>query len=204
MLILYSLLLILFWLIVPTMLSALCRPPKAIGREGFAALMAIAFWLVLAYFRLPVTVLPHLAAGESVLFLLAISIAAYVYIFVGALQRPPKGYQPSRFGGDFLALAVLSPLDEELLFRGLLFALALPALGPFLTVLYSAALFALSHEAGALGGMRRSLAERLSDLAFGIVVGCLYAVTGTILAPVLAHMLVNGVHAYTRPAGSLA
>ncbi|MDA8346706.1 MAG: CPBP family intramembrane metalloprotease [Thermaerobacter sp.] len=198
MLVLYSLLLILFWLLVPTLLATLIRPPRPLGRDGFAALIAIAFWVLIALLHLPIHLAPHPMRSHWILVLLLLSLASYVYLFVRGLRMPPNGYRPAGLRGDFLSMAVLSPLDEELLFRGLLFALALPALGPFFTIVYTSILFLLAHEAGRLGGLRRSRQESLADLVFGLLAGALYAWTGTIAAPVLAHVLVNAWYAYTR------
>ncbi len=199
MLVLYSVLLIVFWLLVPTLLASFIRPQRPLGREGFAALIAIAFWLILAAIRLPIRLHAQPWHSPWLLILLIVALFVYAFGFMRGLARPPQGYRPAGLRGDFLTIGILSPIDEELLFRGILFSLALPALGPFLSVVYTAVLFLLAHEAGRLGGLRRSRQELVADLAFGILAGGLYVWTGTILAPILAHILVNGWYAYTRP-----
>lgn len=201
MLVLYSLLAIIGWLVLPTLIASLWQPPRQLGRDGFAALIAIAFWLILAWLWLPI----HLSArpwhSPWLLALLLVALVVYAALFVVGLEKPPPGYRPSAFGGDFLALGLLAPIDEELLFRGILFAIALPSFGPFLSVLYSALLFTLAHEVARIGGLRRSARETLLDLSFGLVAGALYVWTGTILAPIAAHIAVNAWHAYSRPLG---
>ena len=198
MLIVYSALLLLFWLLAPTLLATLVHPPRRLGRDGFAALIAIAFWALLAL-RVPIHLAPQPLRSPWILALLLASLAAYAYLFVRGLHKAPPGHRPAGVRGDFLSLAMLSPIDEELLFRGLLFALALPALGAFLSAVYTALLFLLAHEAVRIAGLHRSRQEALADLTFGLLAAALYAWSGTILLPVLLHVLVNAFHAYPRP-----
>ncbi len=199
MLVLYSVLLVISWLVIPTLIATLARPPRLLGRDGFAALIGIAFWILLSLTWLPIHLGSRPWHSPWLLGLLWTALAVYAFVFVRGLEKPPAGYRPSGFGGDFLAHGILAPIDEELLFRGILFALALPSFGPFPSVLFTSVLFTLAHEAARLGGLRRSVRETLADLSFGLVAGGIYVWTGTILAPIAAHVLVNAWHAYSRP-----
>ncbi len=199
---LLSILLLAYWLLAPTLLSALLPPAGRLGRDGTAVLIALASWVVLALW-LPLRIWPPRpeppAFGLSILIGLA---ALYLAVFAtGIVRRDEADDGPP--DGAALTVAVLSPLSEELLFRGFLLSLALPPLGGYGAVAFSAVLFLGVHEFGRIGGARRSPRETLADLLFGLVAGMLVLITGTILAPLALHILVNGLYAYgRRPAGS--
>jgi membrane protease YdiL (CAAX protease family) len=78
--------------------------------------------------------------------------------------------------------AVLVPVAEEILFRGVLFSALRRRSGPVPAVLISSAVFGLCHA---------------PDLVFpgllGVAFAILYHRTGSLWAPIGAHMLVNGV-----------
>jgi len=82
-------------------------------------------------------------------------------------------------GGEILALALLSGCGEEALFR----------LGAQPTLGYVAAsvVFGLAH----IGPSRRYLPWTAWALAMGFALGAIFAATGSILGPVLAHVLIN-------------
>lgn len=81
-----------------------------------------------------------------------------------------------------LALAALSGVAEEALFRG--------ALQPQVGLVPASLLFALAHLAP-----RRDLAPWcLFSFAAGLLFGLLYEATGNLVAPVLAHAFVNAVN----------
>ena len=84
--------------------------------------------------------------------------------------------------GRAFALAAASGLGEELLFRG--------ALQPRVGWLAATLLFAAAHFVPTL--KLRSWA--LFALAAGALFGALFALTGDLLAPALAHALVNGLN----------
>ena len=83
---------------------------------------------------------------------------------------------------EILLLAGLSGLGEELLFRGLLV--------PWLGVLPAAALFGLAHQ---IRGPSRWVWVGWAS-AVGLGLGALFAATGSLLGPFLAHALVNAVN----------
>lgn len=83
----------------------------------------------------------------------------------------------------FLAIVILSPIVEELLFRGVIltklnsdYNFTIP-----LAILISSILFGLCHSFGGI----------LSAFVFGICMSILYLKTKNILVPILAHMLNN-------------
>jgi len=90
-------------------------------------------------------------------------------------------------GGRILLIAALSSLGEELLFRGLLM--------PWLGLLPSAVLFGLAHQ---VPGRSRWVWVGWAT-AVGLGLGAIFALTGSLVGPLLAHALVNAVNlAYLR------
>ena len=83
---------------------------------------------------------------------------------------------------DCLVLAALSGIAEEALFRG--------ALQPQVGLGWASVLFALAH----LVPRRELLPWSAFALAAGLLLGGLYAVTGNLVAPVVAHVAVNAVN----------
>jgi len=81
--------------------------------------------------------------------------------------------------GQILLVAGLSSLGEELLFRGLL----VPVLG----VALSAALFGLVHQ---MRGPSRWVWAAWA-MVVGLMLGAIFAMTGSLVGPLLAHALVN-------------
>jgi membrane protease YdiL (CAAX protease family) len=83
---------------------------------------------------------------------------------------------------ECIALALLSGVAEESFFRG--------ALQPQVGLLAASTLFALAHFAP-----RRDLWPwTLCSFAAGLALGGLFAWTGNLVAPVVAHALVNAVN----------
>jgi uncharacterized protein len=84
--------------------------------------------------------------------------------------------------GQILMLAGLSSLGEELLFRGLL----VPTLG----VVLSALLFGLAHQ---IKGSSRWVWTGWAT-AVGLMLGAIFALTGSLVGPLLAHAIINAVN----------
>ncbi|AUX25958.1 hypothetical protein SOCEGT47_065110 [Sorangium cellulosum] len=84
--------------------------------------------------------------------------------------------------GQILLLAGLSSLGEELLFRGLL--------TPLLGVLPSGILFGLAHQ---MRGPSRWVWVGWA-MGVGVGLGALFAATGSLVGPLLAHAVVNAVN----------
>jgi membrane protease YdiL (CAAX protease family) len=76
-------------------------------------------------------------------------------------------------------LALSSGIAEEALFRG--------ALQPVVGLVWASLLFALAH----LVPRRELLPWSLFSLAAGFLLGGLYAATGNLVAPIVAHVVVN-------------
>jgi membrane protease YdiL (CAAX protease family) len=90
---------------------------------------------------------------------------------------------------DCVLLALASGVAEEAFFRG--------ALQPRIGLVAASLLFGLAHFAP-----RRDLAPwTVFSIAAGFVLGGLFAVTGNLLAPIVAHAAINAVNirALTRP-----
>jgi uncharacterized protein len=83
-------------------------------------------------------------------------------------------------------IALMSSLAEELVFRGLL----MPWLGGW-GVLLQAILFGLVHAQ--LSGPSRWVWVAWAS-AVGLVLGSMFALTGSLLGPLLAHALINGMN----------
>lgn len=89
--------------------------------------------------------------------------------------------------GHILMLAGLSSLGEELLFRGLF----TPAIG----VVLSAMLFGLAHQ---IAGPSRWVWVGWASVV-GVGLGAVFAATGSLVGPLLAHAVINSVNlAYLR------
>jgi hypothetical protein len=81
--------------------------------------------------------------------------------------------------GQILLVAGLSSLGEELLFRGLL--------TPTVGVIISAALFGLAHQ---MKGPLRWVWAAWA-MGVGLLLGAIFALTGSLVGPLLTHALVN-------------
>jgi membrane protease YdiL (CAAX protease family) len=85
-------------------------------------------------------------------------------------------------GWHVVALAVLSSLGEELVFRALL--------QPWLGLVLTSALFGLAHQ---MRGPSRWYWVGWAALA-GLVLGALFEATGSLAGPLAAHAIVNGLN----------
>ncbi len=84
--------------------------------------------------------------------------------------------------GQILILAGLSSLGEEILFRGLL--------TPFLGVIGSSILFGVLHQ---VRGPARWVWISWATVV-GLILGAIFAATGSLVGPLLAHAVVNAVN----------
>ena len=84
--------------------------------------------------------------------------------------------------GQILLIAGLSSLGEELLFRGLLI--------PWITVVPAAILFGLAHQ---MKGPSRWVWAGWATVV-GLGLGAIFALTGSLVGPLLAHAVVNAVN----------
>jgi membrane protease YdiL (CAAX protease family) len=87
----------------------------------------------------------------------------------------------------FLSLVIVAPVAEELIFRGYLFGKLRKYAAVWVSVILSAALFAVAH-------LQFNVA--LDTFALGIVLALLRVTTGSIWASIALHALKNGVAYY--------
>lgn len=85
------------------------------------------------------------------------------------------------------AIALAAALGEELLFRGAVLPTLVPHVGLAGAVLLSALIFGMLH----VPRIRALWSWTLTAFVMGLVFGGLYAFTGEVLAPVVAHALIN-------------
>jgi hypothetical protein len=83
-----------------------------------------------------------------------------------------------------LAIVLLAPIAEELFFRGVVFNAFLRERGPRLAYIGSAALFAVIHL---------SIVALLPIFLLGLALAWVYDRTGSLLAPIVMHAVVNGI-----------
>jgi membrane protease YdiL (CAAX protease family) len=84
----------------------------------------------------------------------------------------------------FRALSVTAGVCEEILFRGFLMALLLPFTGTLGAVVISSVLFGLGHAyQGVVGIVKTGIV--------GLVMAGIYVLTGSLLAPIIVHALVD-------------
>ncbi|MFO7180239.1 MAG: CPBP family intramembrane glutamic endopeptidase [Pseudomonadota bacterium] len=96
------------------------------------------------------------------------------------LARALRPFARDLSGLGIIVVAVLSSVGEELLFRGLL--------QPWVGVWIQALLFGLLHQMP--GPSRWAWVGWASVI--GLVFGALFALTGSLLGPILAHIVING------------
>jgi membrane protease YdiL (CAAX protease family) len=139
---------------------------------------------------------PRLALGEgsAQLWSLGIGIVFGVLLIVGSrvtvqryewarrLHLELRPFAQTLSLGGMVALALLSAVAEELLFRSLL--------QPWMGLLPQALLFGVVHQ---LPGPSRWVWAVWAFLV-GLAFGALFATTGSLLGPIVAHALINGVN----------
>ncbi|HSK90820.1 MAG TPA: CPBP family intramembrane glutamic endopeptidase [Euzebyales bacterium] len=123
-------------------------------------------------------------------------LSAVVGLYVNPSEANPYS------NADALFEVVLVPLGEELVFRGLLLSWLMLRLGrrfaapsaTRLAVGYSAVAFGAAHASNALFGVGGfALLQVAAATLLGLLFGHLRVRTGSLLAPVLLHALVNGI-----------
>lgn len=124
-----------------------------------------------------------------VLALLFTQIATLIPGF-DAAQKQDIGFSATNQGSlllAFVALVIVAPLAEEILFRGYLFATLRTQVGAIASVILTSFTFALLHMQLNVG---------LDVFALSLVLCTLRIVTGSIWAGVLLHMIKNGLAFY--------
>lgn len=136
-----------------------------------------------------------LVGGESHAFSLVLGAAFAAAVVLGTrvlVERAAwaknlhRDLRPMTVGLDatgIVMIAALSALAEELVFRGLLL--------PWLGVLLQALVFGVVHAQ--LTGPSRWVWVTWATLV-GLALGVMFALTGSLLGPLLAHALINGIN----------
>lgn len=166
------------------------------GIASYLVLLSLVFALTIGTSRREMLALRRPPSwGRS----LGLAAAALVAIFVGVYvalvlsgagdeqNLAPEGWDGSRAGAyavSFLAIALVGPVTEELLYRGLGVSLLAERVGAGATVAVSSVLFGLGH------GLLLSLA---AFIWFGIVVALLRLRTDSVYPAVLVHCFFNGI-----------
>lgn len=121
-----------------------------------------------------------LATASGVVFATRVLVSHYTWA-----RRLHAELRPVALGvptAHILLLAGLSSLGEELLFRGLLV--------PWIGVAASAVLFGVAHQ---IKGSSRWVWIGWATFV-GLLFGSIFALTGSLVGPLLAHALINGVN----------
>ena len=126
------------------------------------------------------------ALGASLLF--TVVYATVVDLFSSDLLSPPDIGSEIAFPGaaaffTFQAVAVVTPLAEEVFFRGFVFSGLMPRFGVVKALLLSAAIFSAFHV---------SVGVLIPVFVTGLLLGLLYHKTGSIWPCILAHAGQNG------------
>jgi uncharacterized protein len=120
------------------------------------------------------------AVGISTVFLSRVAVGRFVWARRLHNELRPIARQLSSV--DIVVLAALSAVGEELLFRGIL--------QPVLGVFGQALVFGLLHQ---MTGPSRWIWVTWAGVV-GFVFGVLFQLTGSLLGPILAHALINGLN----------
>lgn len=117
-------------------------------------------------------------------------VGAILNIFLKAGEEQglvPDGWDSDRaaaFAANFVVVALVAPVVEELTYRGLGFAAVRDAFGPSAAVVVTALAFGLAH----------GLVVALPVLTlFGLVLGWLRLRTASLYPPIILHALFNGI-----------
>lgn len=102
------------------------------------------------------------------------------FVWAQELARALRPFARDLSGTGIVVVAVLSSVGEELLFRGLL--------QPWLGIWLQAALFGVLHQ---MRGPSRWAWVGWASIV-GLSFGAVFALTGSLLGPILAHALING------------
>ncbi len=128
---------------------------------------------------------PELAAGLTLGFALFSGVMAALWA-MGVYH--PTGWGGAQGLAAGLALAVMSGVIEELLFRGILFRLSSRLIGTWGALLFTSALFGLAH----LGNKGATLSSGVAImLEAGVLLGAAYAVTERLWLPFGLHIAWN-------------
>ncbi len=173
------------------------RPDSLAARQfsrvviAFYAAMAVVGYLLswltsapIVWTASPVAALVDVAAGAGVglAIVAATAFGERRFEWARRLSERLASSLPTLTRGHVAVAAISSGIGEEVLFRG--------ALQPHLGLVVTSLLFGVIH--GGVTGPLRTWA--LFATVAGFILGALAATRGGILAPVVAHMVVNGIN----------
>lgn len=113
--------------------------------------------------------------------------------FVALVQNSPKVSFSNEFIIQSIFIYAFTALNEELIFRGVLFPLFKKSHTTFLSMLYSSLIFGAIHllNINSLASIPYILIQVLYCFALGMLFSFLYMHTENILIPILFHFLFN-------------
>lgn len=126
-----------------------------------------------------------------------VALEALLGPFLGLPPAQPwEGrYQSAELAVRLMGIVLVAPVAEELIFRGAIFTrLARTGLGPSGAIAVTAAIFAMLHLQYGSGHMALVLVD-------GLFFGLARAKTGSVLVPLVCHMLGNSYAAWERLVG---
>lgn len=97
-------------------------------------------------------------------------------------QTTAESMYSASFAMQILCLGILTPIAEELVFRGLMFRRMRQDTSAFLSIIYTAAVFAIFHG---------NFVQSVYGFAMGILLAWLCEKYGTVLAPIVGHVAAN-------------
>lgn len=119
--------------------------------------------------------------------------------FVDPMQRQSIPYQNLVLRYEyiiaFIALVVLAPVAEELMFRGYFLGKLKSYINPWVAVVFTALVFGLLHLPGQMSGGSITLqwSAAIDTFALGLMLGTLRLWSGSVWAGILLHMLKNAI-----------
>ncbi|WP_169791379.1 type II CAAX prenyl endopeptidase Rce1 family protein [Sandaracinus amylolyticus] len=147
-------------------------PPMSVPRVVALGVMYVATWVP----RVLVLAMPLFAAARA----LGVEGGSEALGEVLGGDRAPIALVMT-----FVAGAVLAPLGEELLFRGLLVPWLARVVTPWSAIVVSALLFGALHDAHGMA--------RIGPMTIGLVLGWARLRSGTLIAPIAIHAIVNSI-----------
>lgn len=140
------------------------------------------------------SILPYYVVSYAV-----VAALSGVFQFIDPTQTQDIPYQNLvqryEYIVSFIALVVLAPVAEELLFRGYFLGKMSKTINRWVAVFITALIFGLLHLPGATtdSGITLQWAVAVDTFALGLVLGALRIWTGSVWAGILLHMLKNSI-----------
>lgn len=129
----------------------------------------------------------------NALLILPFLLLCFSNYFVALVQNSPKISSSTEFMIQSISVYAFTALNEELVFRGVLFPLFKKKYSTFISMLYSSFIFGTIHllNINSLASIPYILIQVLYCFALGMLFSFLYMHTENILIPILFHFLFN-------------